>query len=117
MDIITPQLLYHGTVAAHIESFLGKLLDSRYWRPGRDFGEGFYTTVSAAQARDWAHRVAKQSLVATSPCVLVIELLAIPPGIEPLIFCRILPDGHRLFLSIVRLIRKEATHASGIRTW
>lgn len=58
MDIITPQRLYHGTIGNLVSMFLARLLDSRYWRPGRDFGEGFYTTISAAQARNWARRAA-----------------------------------------------------------
>ncbi|MCU6707574.1 DUF3990 domain-containing protein [Paenibacillus sp. J5C_2022] len=86
MDITTPQLLYHGTTSRTVDSFSKKLLASRYWRPGKDFGEGFYTTISIAQARHWAHKTAKESLDGGKPCVLVVELVSIPPQTEPLLF-------------------------------
>ncbi|OCT13687.1 hypothetical protein A8709_19060 [Paenibacillus pectinilyticus] len=87
MDIITPQRLYHGTTDNLVSLFQDKLLVSKYWRPGRDFGEGFYTTISAAQARIWARKAAARSLLGNEhPCVLEIELLTIPNQMEPLIF-------------------------------
>jgi hypothetical protein len=86
MDIITPQLLYHGTTDKSVNGFRKKLLDSSYWRPGRDFGEGFYTTISLAQARKWAKKESESSLVDGNACVLVVELVSIPSTVEPLIF-------------------------------
>lgn len=87
MDIITPQRLYHGTTDNLVPAFKTRLLDSRYWRPGRDFGEGFYTTISAAQARKWAHKSAKNPVYGdVRPCVLEIELISVPPDAVPCIF-------------------------------
>ncbi|CAH1203710.1 hypothetical protein PAECIP111891_02400 [Paenibacillus allorhizoplanae] len=87
MDIITPQRLYHGTTNNLVNLFQDKLLDSRYWRPGRDFGEGFYTTISTAQARNWARKAAARSIMGHElACVLEIELISIPAKMEPLIF-------------------------------
>lgn len=86
MDITTPQLLYHGTTSNTVHSFQQKLLNAPYWRPGKDFGEGFYTTISIAQARKWSHKSAKESWDGGRPCVLVVELASVPPHIEPLLF-------------------------------
>ncbi|WNR46778.1 DUF3990 domain-containing protein [Paenibacillus roseipurpureus] len=87
MDIITPQRLFHGTTHNLVGHFKERLLDQCYWRPGRDFGEGFYTTISAAQARIWAHRAASRSLRGDErPCVLEIELTQVPASMVPLIF-------------------------------
>jgi hypothetical protein len=82
----TPQRLYHGTTDNSVPSFRKKLLDSRFWRPGRDFGEGFYTTISAAQARKWAVKTAAGQIGNVRPCVLEIELISVPSSFEPLIF-------------------------------
>jgi hypothetical protein len=86
MDIITPQLLYHGTTDEYMASFRNKLLDSTYWRPGRDFGAGFYTTISLAQARKWSRRAEESSLIGAHACVLAVELISIPALVEPLVF-------------------------------
>jgi hypothetical protein len=86
MDIITPQRLYHGTTDHLVPSFRNQLLDSRYWRPSRDFGEGFYTTISAAQARKWAQKAARSHFEDVRPCVLEIELLSVPAEFESRIF-------------------------------
>jgi hypothetical protein len=86
MDIITPQLLYHGTTDEYLDSFRNKLLDSTYWRPGRDFGAGFYTTISLEQARKWARKAEASSLSCGNACVLVVELVSIPAAVEPLVF-------------------------------
>lgn len=87
MDIITPQRLYHGTTDHLVSAFQRKLLNSRYWRPSRDFGEGFYTTISVAQARKWAHHSATRNTDGNAlPCVLDIELTSVPPTFEPRIF-------------------------------
>ncbi|GGG18545.1 DUF3990 domain-containing protein [Paenibacillus abyssi] len=87
MDITTPQRLYHGTTDNLVPSFRKKLLDSQYWRPGRDFGEGFYTTISAAQARKWAHKAARSDITGSvSACVLEIEMVSMPPRVDPRVF-------------------------------
>ncbi|CAM4240401.1 hypothetical protein FHS16_001284 [Paenibacillus endophyticus] len=86
MDITTPQLLYHGTTSDTVQSFGQKLLNSPYWKPGKDFGEGFYTTISIAQARKWSHKAAKESWNGSKPCVLVVELASVPEKVEPLLF-------------------------------
>jgi hypothetical protein len=86
MDIITPQLLYHGTTENTVSGFRRKLLDSTYWRPGRDFGEGFYTTISLAQARKWARKAEESSVTNAHACVLAVELISIPASADPLIF-------------------------------
>lgn len=86
MEIITPQHLYHGTVDTYWPSFRKRLLDASYWRPGRDFGEGFYTTISPAQARKWAVKAARSAVGDVRPCVLELELLGVPEPYEPLIF-------------------------------
>lgn len=86
MEITTPQLLYHGTTEACLNGFQCRLLNREFWRAGRDFGEGFYTTISPAQARKWAHKGADGSVTITRPCVLSIELISIPPEVTPLVF-------------------------------
>ncbi|MFC5700110.1 DUF3990 domain-containing protein [Cohnella faecalis] len=86
MEIMTPQLLYHGTTDTVVAGFQSKLLNSKYWKPGRDFGEGFYTTISAAQARKWAHRSVDRSVEPAKPCVLTVELTSMPKKYEPRVF-------------------------------
>ena len=87
MEIITPQLIYHGTTDQYVASFQQQLLNSQHWRPGRDFGKAFYTTISPAQARKWEHKGARSSLDSkVRACVLEIELVSIPKHFEPLIF-------------------------------
>ncbi|MBW7473123.1 DUF3990 domain-containing protein [Paenibacillus oenotherae] len=109
MDIITPQRLYHGTTDNLLPSFQTKLLNSQYWRPGRDFGEGFYTTISAGQARKWAYKAMRGSLQgAVRACVLEIELHAIPDPCHPLIF---LSDSLAWaeFIMLHRLVERKGT--------
>jgi hypothetical protein len=84
--ISTPQILYHGTIQHHLSSFREKLLNSRFWRPGRDFGEGFYTTTSLAQARKWARKAEKTAVPASSACILEIELTDVPARFVPQVF-------------------------------
>jgi len=86
MEINTPQILYHGTTENLVPSYREKLLNARYWRPGRDFGEGFYTTISAAQARKWAVKSAMEHYERVNPCVLEIELISLPADFVPLVF-------------------------------
>jgi hypothetical protein len=87
MDITTPQKLFHGTTDNFVQSFQNQLLNSQYWKPGRDFGKGLYTTISVGQARKWATKAARQAILGNaSPCVLEIELVSIPKDVNPLIF-------------------------------
>src|SRR5690554_3552155 len=87
MEIIsTPQTLYHGTTELHLSSFQKKLLDRSYWHAGRDFGEGFYTTISTIQARKWAHKAEKSSVPQSRACVLEIELMGTPERFVPQVF-------------------------------
>ncbi|MNE53519.1 hypothetical protein D3C80_1482520 [compost metagenome] len=69
-----------------MSSFEQKLLNSPYWRPGKDFGEGFYTTISIEQARKWSHKAAKACWDGGRPCVLVVELASVPEQVDPLLF-------------------------------
>jgi len=88
MDIRLPHLLYHGTTYNCLGGFRKRLLDRTYWKPGRDFGEGLYTTTSLAQAQKWAHKVAEASAspVPVNPCILFIQILSVPEHWRPLIF-------------------------------
>lgn len=87
MNVIsTPQVLYHGTTEQYVDSFRQRLLDRRYWRPGRDFGCGFYTTTSIAQARKWARKMEKTSVPPARACVLEIVLTGIPQNFVPQVF-------------------------------
>lgn len=84
--ISTPQTLYHGTIEQNIGSFRTRLLDKRYWRPGRDFGPGFYTTNSLVQARKWARKAEKNAVPASRACVLEIQLTGVPEFFVPQVF-------------------------------
>lgn len=102
MDVIsTPQLLFHGTTEHTVHSFKSKILNREYWRPGRDFGEGFYTTNSIEQARKWARRAEKGAVPPSRACVLEIELVSVPKPFVPQVFLGISPAwgayifGHR----------------------
>lgn len=55
-----PLTLYHGTVLSAADAILASGIDRRTFRPGTDFGPGFYTTTNLAQAREWAGRKAIQ---------------------------------------------------------
>lgn len=87
MDVIsTPQIIYHGTTELYVNSFRTKLLDRNYWHPGRDFGEGFYTTISILQARKWARKAEKGAVPLSRACVLEIELIGVPERFVPQVF-------------------------------
>ncbi|HZG55031.1 DUF3990 domain-containing protein [Paenibacillus sp.] len=83
-----PTTLYHGTLDLYLESFTERLLNRTFWRPGRDFGEGFYTTISMQQAMKWAVQGAKHyaGLRTPVPCVLKIQLLPKKIDVLPRIF-------------------------------
>jgi len=72
-----PEFVYHGTLDVWLDSFRDKLLNSRFWKPQRDFGEGLYTTTSLRQAQNWSIGVAQEyeGKQPGHPCVLQIRLL------------------------------------------
>lgn len=80
-QIYQPESVYHGTLDIYLDSFKHKLLDSQYWRPGRDFGEGFYTTTSLQQAKDWAVKM-QDKYDEGLPCVLKVGILK-PDSLNP----------------------------------
>lgn len=47
-----PEYVYHGTVIdkGQEQIFWDNLIDSKYWRNKKDFGNGFYTTIDKRQA-------------------------------------------------------------------
>jgi hypothetical protein len=52
-----PPILYHGTTKSFtdaLERDPGCLINPDFWKPNRDFGEGFYTTTDLPQAKAWA---------------------------------------------------------------
>ena len=71
IEVVFPAKVYHGTLDVYLESFKTQLLNSRFWKPNRDFGQGFYTTISFEQARIWA-KAMQDKLNAGNPCVLEI---------------------------------------------
>lgn len=79
---IYPSRLYHGTridpdvgVQKALEQFCSRLLNPEYWKNGKDFGRGFYTTLDLSQAQQWALRGMDQQkrLILKIPLVLEIE--------------------------------------------
>ena len=112
-----PTVLYHGTLDLYLSSFQDKLLNRRYWRPNRDFGEGFYTTISMQQAMKWAVQGAKNyiGLETPAPCVLKIQLL--PKRID--VFPRIFMSPELEWAEFVfrhRTNGRTRIRAAGIRT-
>ncbi|WP_309120263.1 DUF3990 domain-containing protein [Paenibacillus sp.] len=83
-----PTILYHGTLDFYLSAFQERLLDRAFWKPNRDFGEGFYTTISMQQAMKWAVHGAKHyaGLQTPTPCVLKIQLLPKRIDVFPRIF-------------------------------
>jgi hypothetical protein len=53
-----PLTLFHGTVLIAAQSIVASGIDRRTFRPGTDFGPGFYATTNLAQAQEWAARKA-----------------------------------------------------------
>jgi hypothetical protein len=53
-------ILYHGTVLNSAQGIVASGIDRRTFRPGTDFGPGFYATTNLAQAREWAARKARK---------------------------------------------------------
>lgn len=70
MVVTFPQWLYHGTTANFLQSFKRQLIDKQYWKPGKDFGPGFYTTIDLPQAQEWAIKQSEDSFGLYDPCVL-----------------------------------------------
>ena len=50
-----PPVLYHGCDDASARSIVSHGVDLTKCKPFRDFGQGFYTTTSLAQAKNWAN--------------------------------------------------------------
>jgi len=67
-----PLALYHGTLERHVPSLL-RGIDLRHARPRSDFGPGFYTTTSVAQAWRWAQQVSDHNL-GLEPSVIRFEV-------------------------------------------
>lgn len=73
-----PQWLYHGTTADCLPGFMAELINPQFWKPGKDFGPGFYTTIDLPQAKEWALKWGSENM--EDPCVLeiVLNLESIP---------------------------------------
>jgi hypothetical protein len=82
IDVVFPSSVYHGTLDIYLESFKERLLNARYWKSGRDFGQGLYTTVSIDQAKNWA-RSMQDKLNVGQPCVLEISIEPDRIGFQP----------------------------------
>lgn len=71
VDVVLPAVVYHGTLDLYLESFKERLLNRTYWKDGRDFGKGLYTTISIEQAKAWARSAQdKWILVSRTPTSL-----------------------------------------------
>lgn len=82
IEVILPTHVYHGTLDMYLDGFKDRLLNARYWKPNRDFGRGFYTTISIEQARLWA-RAMQDKLNSGNPCVLRISIVPESLGVQP----------------------------------
>lgn len=82
IEVVFPAKVYHGTLDIYLDGFKEQLLNPRYWRPNRDFGKGFYTTISIEQARIWA-KAMQNKLNGGNPCVLEITLTPDRLDFEP----------------------------------
>jgi Protein of unknown function (DUF3990) len=60
-QLVLPEWVYHGTTSDAVAGFVKNgLIDTRYWKPKRDFGAGFYTTIDLEQAKEWAEKMARR---------------------------------------------------------
>ncbi len=75
IDVVFPSSVYHGTLDIYLDSFKERLLNKNYWKTGRDFGQGLYTTISIDQAKAWA-RSMQDKWNEGQPCVLEIAVQA-----------------------------------------
>lgn len=73
IDVVFPSSVYHGTLDIYLESFKERLLNKKYWKEGRDFGPGLYTTISIDQAKAWAKSM-QDKWNEGQPCVLEISV-------------------------------------------
>ncbi len=73
IEVVFPAKVYHGTLDVFLDGFKAQLLNSSFWKPNRDFGQGLYTTISIEQARIWA-KAMQDKLNAGNPCVLEIAI-------------------------------------------
>jgi hypothetical protein len=103
-----PLVVYHGTTHVHAEEILRSGVRIGGGRPGRDFGQGFYTTTVREQAEHWAWQRSGNAQEA-KPSVLEITLDRDAVGaLETLAFVR----GEREaedFWSLVAHCRSGAT--------
>ncbi|MNJ56214.1 hypothetical protein D3C77_517470 [compost metagenome] len=82
--------MYHGTLTKYVDGFHNRILDKKWWRAtDRDFGAGFYTTISLKQAKTWALQSAEKDLdMDAQGAVLKIEINPhhFPQNLKSLIF-------------------------------
>jgi hypothetical protein len=76
--IIAHKTVYHGTISNNLIS-LSKSIDLKRGSKLADFGQGFYTTTSYTQAKNWAIKRARRfnqftCYVNVKPVVIVYEL-------------------------------------------
>ncbi|RKL66475.1 hypothetical protein CR203_14330 [Salipaludibacillus neizhouensis] len=72
MSIILPEILYHGTTTKSLHIMKKELINKGYWKTGRDFGKGLYTTVNLAQAKVFAN--IKSNNPKNLPCVIKLKV-------------------------------------------
>lgn len=69
-----PLIVYHGTLNIHTKAIQGKV-DLSSCDENSDFGKGFYTTTSLAQARVFAENVVRRSMPTSArPAVIRFEI-------------------------------------------
>ncbi|WP_199624395.1 DUF3990 domain-containing protein [Paenibacillus alkalitolerans] len=85
-QFLSPETLFHGTLSNRLPSFREKLLNREYWVPDRDFGAGFYTTISLEQAKQWAISTYEETRgLKGQPSVLRIKLNQTQIDFQPFI--------------------------------
>jgi hypothetical protein len=67
-------ILFHGTTHSAALNILNGGVDLAYGKPYTDFGPGFYTTTSRAQAASWAWALSQSMLPPDPPAVLEFSL-------------------------------------------
>jgi len=55
-QIELPEVVYHGTQYSAIDGIIRKPINPDFWKPDKDFGAGFYTTIDLHQATLWAKK-------------------------------------------------------------
>ncbi|MED4172357.1 DUF3990 domain-containing protein [Halalkalibacterium halodurans] len=74
MTIQLPEYLYHGTTINKLHKMKERLGNREYWKKGKDFGPGFYTTVNLGQAKRFAKMKCRPN---DYPCVAKMKILDI----------------------------------------